>query len=80
MARSLIATLVGTRPISGSLEPQGVMAMSELCEKMAADLRLKGFRPNTQDAYLRCLRRFANHFGRSPDRLGEARCARSSTS
>ena len=48
------------------------MAMSKLREKMAADLRLKGFRPNTQDAYLRCVRRFANHFGRSPDRLGEA--------
>lgn len=46
--------------------------MSKLREKMAADLRLKGFRPNTQEAYLRCVRRFANHFGRSPDRLGEA--------
>jgi len=46
--------------------------MSKLREKMEADLRLKGFRPNTQSAYVRCVRRFAKHFGRSPDRLGEA--------
>jgi|GEM_PF-1497461 len=46
--------------------------MSKPREKMAADLRLEGFRPNTQEAYLHCVRRFANHFGRSPDRLGEA--------
>ena len=46
--------------------------MSKLREKMEADLRLKGFRPNTQVAYLRCVRRFATHFGRSPDRLGAA--------
>jgi len=37
--------------------------MSKLREKMAADLRLKGFRPNTQEAYLHCVRRFASHFG-----------------
>ena len=44
--------------------------MSKLREKMEADLRLKGFGPNTQSAYVRCVRRFAKHFGRSPDRLG----------
>jgi hypothetical protein len=31
--------------MSGCLEPPGVVAMSKLREKMAADLRLKGFRP-----------------------------------
>jgi hypothetical protein len=46
--------------------------MNKLREKMEADLRLKGFRPDTQVAYLRCVRRFTTHFGRSPDRLGEA--------
>ena len=46
--------------------------MSKLREKMEADLRLKGFRPNTQSTYVSCVRRFAKHFGRSPDRLGEA--------
>ena len=46
--------------------------MSKLREKMAADLRLKGFRPNTQVVYLRCVRRFADHFRRAPDRLGAA--------
>jgi site-specific recombinase XerD len=47
------------------------MAMSKLREKMEADLRLKGFRPNTQSTYVSCVRRFAKHFGSSPDRLGE---------
>ena len=46
--------------------------MSKLREKMEADLRLKGLRPSTQSTSVRCVRRFAQHFGRSPDRLGEA--------
>jgi len=44
--------------------------MSKLREKMEADLRLKGLRPSTQSTYVSCVRRFAEHFGRSPDRLG----------
>jgi hypothetical protein len=46
--------------------------MGKLRDKMATDLRLKGFRPNTQEAYLRSVRRFASHFRRSPDLLGKA--------
>ena len=44
--------------------------MSKLREKMEADLRLKGLRPSTQSTSVRCVRRFAQHFGRSPARLG----------
>jgi site-specific recombinase XerD len=42
-----------------------------LREKMADDLRLKGFRENTRRCYLGCVQRFADHFGRSPATMGE---------
>lgn len=46
--------------------------MGELRERMAADLRLRGFSDNTQKTYLTCVRQFAAHFRRSPAKLGEA--------
>jgi site-specific recombinase XerD len=42
-----------------------------LREKMADDLRLKGFRENTRRCYLGCVQRFADHYGRSPATMGE---------
>ena len=46
--------------------------MGTLRDRMETDCRLKGFRRATQDVYLRCVGRFAAHFGRSPAVLGEA--------
>lgn len=45
--------------------------MGQLRDKMAADLKLKGFSGSTQDCYLRCARHFAAHYMRSPAEMGE---------
>jgi site-specific recombinase XerD len=39
---------------------------------MLEDLRLKGYSPRTQEAYVRAVRKLAEFFHRSPDQLGEA--------
>ena len=44
--------------------------MSELRQRMLDDMRIRNFSPHTQAAYIRYVRRFAKHFGVSPDRLG----------
>lgn len=46
--------------------------MTVLRERMRDDLRIRNYSEVTRKAYLRYLRRFAEHFGRSPDRLGPA--------
>ena len=46
--------------------------MGELRDQMDGDLQLKGYRPVTRYNYLRCVRSFAAHYGRSPAVLGEA--------
>lgn len=45
--------------------------MGELRNRMEADLRLQNFRPGTQVQYLRCARKLAEHFMRSPEELGK---------
>ena len=45
--------------------------MGELKEKMAADLELRCYRPDTVKMYLRLSERFAGHFMRSPAEMGE---------
>lgn len=45
--------------------------MGVLREKMAEDLKLRGFAPLTQVSYLRYAQRFADHYHRSPLKLGE---------
>jgi site-specific recombinase XerD len=45
--------------------------MSTLREQMLADLQLKGLTPKTQKIYLREVRNYAKHFGKSPEQLGE---------
>jgi integrase/recombinase XerD len=45
--------------------------MTRLRQRMLEDLRLKGYSPRTQEAYVRAVRQLAEHFGRSPDGLGE---------
>lgn len=44
--------------------------MSTLREQMKFNLELKGYSPNTQTAYLRCVTEFSRHYGKSPSLLG----------
>jgi site-specific recombinase XerD len=37
---------------------------------MLDDLRIRHYSPRTIETYIACIRAFARHFGRSPDRLG----------
>lgn len=46
--------------------------MGQLRDRMDDDLRLRGRSPVTRYHYLRCVRSFAAHFGKSPAALGEA--------
>ena len=46
--------------------------MRTLRDKMREDLVLRGMSPNTIKMYVFCVRRFAEHFGRSPSRMGAA--------
>ena len=44
--------------------------MTPLRRRMIDDMTLRNFTPNTIEAYVRCVARFARHFDRSPERLG----------
>lgn len=44
--------------------------MGQTREKMIADLRIAGYRPGTQDLYIRYARRFVAHFKRPPVDMG----------
>ena len=43
--------------------------MSELQDRMKADLRLRNLRPSTQRSYLGCVRKYAMYHMRSPDKM-----------
>jgi site-specific recombinase XerD len=45
--------------------------MGKLRDQMLADLQLRNYSIKTQTEYIRCAGDFAEHFGRSPDRMGE---------
>ncbi len=45
--------------------------MGKLHEQMKADLTLKGYSPHTIAGYLPRCRKFAKHFNRSPEEMGE---------
>lgn len=45
--------------------------MTALRQRMIEELKLRNFAVNTQDAYLRAVTKFAEHFGKSPDQLGK---------
>ena len=44
--------------------------MTPLRRRMIEDMQMRNLSPNTQEAYLRVVIQFANHFKRSPDKLG----------
>ncbi len=46
--------------------------MIRLRDRMREDLELRGLSANTVEAYVRCARRFVEHFGRPPAKLGAA--------
>jgi len=45
--------------------------MGKLREQMKIDLKLKGYSPKTQAAYLGYMKKFVRYFGRSPAKMGE---------
>jgi integrase/recombinase XerD len=45
--------------------------MTELRRRMLEDMELHGLAPNTQDCYVNAVKRLAQYYGRSPDRLTE---------
>ena len=46
--------------------------MGQLRDRMAQDLILRGLAPTTSKTYLLYCRKFAAHYRRSPEQLGEA--------
>jgi integrase/recombinase XerD len=44
--------------------------MGSIKQRMEADLRLQNYSVRTQEEYLKCARRFVEHFMRSPEELG----------
>jgi len=44
--------------------------MTPLRQRMLDDLRMRNLSPHTQEAYLRAVAKFAQHFGKSPEILG----------
>jgi site-specific recombinase XerD len=49
----------------------GGVAMTQLSDRMIADMQLRGFAPKTQEAYLRAVRQLAQHFHKPPDQITE---------
>lgn len=45
--------------------------MGQLQDQMKATLLLRGFRPNTCESYLRCVKVFVRHYGKSPREMGK---------
>ena len=45
--------------------------MTILRDRMIEDLQLRGFSANTQQAYLRAVRRLAEYHRKSPDQISE---------
>jgi len=50
---------------------KGDFIMGKLREQMKMDLKLKGYSPKTQAAYLGYMKNFVRYFGRSPAKMGE---------
>ena len=50
---------------------KGDFIMGKLREQMKMDLKLNGYSPKTQAAYLGYMKNFVRYFGRSPAKMGE---------
>src|SRR5438105_13463266 len=48
------------------------LTMTPLRQRMIDDMTLHGLKPKTIRAYVGCIARFAQHFGKSPQVLGTA--------
>ena len=44
--------------------------MGELKDRMKKDMELKNLSESTIETYLRCVKNFARHYGKSPDQIG----------
>ncbi len=44
--------------------------MTPLRRRMVEDMKLRRFAGSTQYNYIKCVERFAEHFGRSPETMG----------
>jgi site-specific recombinase XerD len=44
--------------------------MTPLRQRLLEDMKMRNLSPHTQEAYLRAVAKFAQHFGKSPDQLG----------
>jgi integrase/recombinase XerD len=43
--------------------------VSPLRQRMIDDMTIRNMSPNTQKAYIRAVKNFSRHFGKSPDKL-----------
>ena len=44
--------------------------MGKLKEKMKNDMKIRGYSPETQEAYIGCMKNFVKFYMKSPERLG----------
>ena len=58
------------RPTSTTAKRKGI-PLTPLAQQMLHDLQLAGMADRTQESYLRAVRKFAQWFGKSPDRAAE---------
>jgi len=49
----------------------GGITMTPLRKRMMEDMQLHGFSKGTQEVYVSAIRRMAEHYGKSPDRITE---------
>ena len=45
--------------------------MTHLRQKMIEDMQLRGLSEKTQEIYVQAVRQLAEHYGKSPDKIGE---------
>ncbi len=45
--------------------------MTPLRQRMVEDMQLRGLSEKTQDGYVRAVRQLAEHYGKSPEHIGD---------
>ena len=56
--------------VSAGGQPREGSSMTPLRRRMVEDMKLRRFAGSTQYNYIKCVERFAEHFGRSPETMG----------